>query len=686
MENMTIKQTGICGICGSSCLIDATLEHGRIVSVQKAETRPNLRGDFCTMGAALKQFVYHPERLKYPMRRVGPKGSGQFERISWDEAFQTIADELNHVRALHGAESVVFYCGNPKWYRQMMADVARKFGSPNFCTESCMCRSAKEMAWVLNYGVPHLPEDIKNCQTLLIWTSNQAKPQMISDIKARGGNVIVVDPRHTRSSERSTLHLQLIPGTDGALAHAIAHVIIAEGLEDKSFLARYAHGFEAYKEYIAQFTPQRGEEITGVPAEKIIQAAHVIARGACSVLTSSSAVVQAVNGVQNLRAVFLLLALTGSFDRPGGNHSSSGEKVKLNGWHHDLGERPGFENDVSGGRFPLWNEIIYNEAQAVKLADAILNEDPYPLHCLLAFGMNIHMWPNSQKMKQALEKIPFCVATDLFWTEACDFADIILPSSASPQRDQVIVQGDWVHFIPRLIEPEECRNDIEILLGISRALNLQGGLAGLRDYNDYLNYLLEPTGLSLDELRRHPEGLPGKKIPGESMFSYEAGLPTPTKKVEFVSSLLENHHDLPGHSGLPIYFDYRDIFTQEELQQFPLILSTGARKPQFCHSRTYRISWLSNLEPHTLVHINPNTAASYGIAEGDPVIITTPKGEMDFIASLDTGVLPNVVHILHGDKDQDINAILDDSFLDPISGFPGVKSYICNIQKAEVAK
>ena len=419
---MAVTKLAVCGLCTQACLIDATVESGRIVSVMKAQGHPHIRGALCVKGAALKQYIHHPDRLTQPLKRIGPKGSGEYVPVSWDEAIGAIAQRLLETREESGAKASVFYAGHPKWFRRALGDLASVYGSPNYGSESSCCNRAHGMAWDLVYGC-NLKPDTARCKTFLIWSSNPAYSRdgslaQLRSVQKRGGKVIVVDPRVSPTAAAADLHLQIYPGTDGALALALANVLIREELYDRDFVERYCVGFEEYKAYAAQFPPERSAAICGVSAEKIVQTAREIAGGGLAILISSCSIVHCVNGVQNERAVIMLSALTGSFDRPGGNCISDEEKAALDDNHQNLAPRPDIETDISCGAFPVWQRLV-NEAQCIRLADVILTQEPYKVRNLISFGLNPQMWPEPDKMLKALESLEFFVVTDLFWNDAC---------------------------------------------------------------------------------------------------------------------------------------------------------------------------------------------------------------------------------------------------------------------------
>lgn len=681
---MAETKLAVCGICSQACLVDATVENDRISCVMKAQGHPHIKGSLCVKGAAMKQYVHHPDRLTQPMKRVGPKGGRKaFVPVSWDEAIRDISEKLLGIRDESGAKSAVFFAGHPKWFRRVLGELAAVYGSPNYGSESSCCNRAHAMAWNLVYGCNPRP-DPAHCNTLLIWSNNPAYSRdgslgQLRSVQKRGGKVLVVDPRVTPTAAAADLHLQPFPGTDGALALSIACVLIRESLYDRAFVEQYSVGFAEYAAYAAAFPPERAEAICGVPAPKIAEAAHILAAGKLSILISSCSIVHCVNGVQNERAVAMLSALTGSFDRPGGNGASPAEKAFLDDDHQNLARAPRPEDAFSRGDHPVWDALI-NEAQCIHLADAITSGQPYPLRALVSFGLNPQMWPQPEKMLRALEQVEFLVVTDLFWNEACDRADYVLPACTAMERDQVVLgQDNHVFYLPRPLSPGEKLPDVEIMLRLAHAMDLHSPMLDLPDFDAYLDHILRTTGVPLAELKMHPEGLPARKTRAGSPYSYERGLKTPSGKVEFVSSLLAGCHRT-DHAALPEWRDWRE--SAGDRTAYPFLLVSGGRRPQFFHSCTYRVPWLSGLEPHPLACIHPSDLETLGLSAGDAAIIRTPLGALPFTVFADIGVKPGVVHIYHDDPGGNINSLLRDDWCDPISGFPGFRSSLCAVELA----
>ncbi|MGC4018138.1 MAG: molybdopterin-dependent oxidoreductase [Muricomes sp.] len=685
-ECEVIKTT--CGICGSICPIDAYVEDGELISVEGSQGEPFHTGKLCVKGMAGKQFVYNKERVRYPMKRAGKKGEGKFERITWDEAYDMIAENLLKLREDYGAKSTVFYAGYPKWFRPALLRLSNAYGSPNFCTESSTCFQAAQLAWRLNYGNSICRPDLMHAKTVLVWSTNLYHTNvtmsgMYKNLKKKGVKMIAVDPRNTVTAHDADIHLQLETGTDGALALSMANVIIEEKLYDEEFVSQYVYGFDEYKDYVELFTPEKAEVITKVPAEKIRQAARIYAENKPSgIMFSASPVVHHVNGVQNYRAVFSLAAITGNYDVQGGNCPRAGVSSSCN----EFGKVKRYDGEEAIGQkdFPVWFELSCDEAQCVKLADYILEEKPYPIKALFAMGMNHRMWPQPEHLQRALEKLDFYVNVELFLSDSSNAADLVLPACTSYEREEVQVsKGGRFLFSNRAIEPVgESKNDIEIIMEVLKRMGLQDEVLEL-GYEGYMRYILEPSGLSLDELKKSPSGLPGKNLIPASFQNYkEQGFCTQSGKIELKSLILEKYKGEYGYEGLPVYRDYRED-TGIDREKYPLVLNTGSRKPQYFHARVNRLSWLSGLEKAALLEIHPEDAGMLKIQDGQAVKVISPVGEVKGIASYNISGKRGTVFMYHGNAKGEANELIDKDYLDPISGFPGYKGYFCRVERLE---
>lgn len=397
-------------------------------------------------------------------------------------------------------------------------------------------------------------------------------------------------------------------------------------------------------------------------------------------MTSASPVVHNINGVQNARAIELLSALTGNYGMPGGVMAPGPGRPRMKGaFMNDWMQRVDPDQDLSHDQFPAWRKLIYYETQVTRIADYLEGKGEYPIRTLLAFGMNHHMWPRPDRIEDAMQNLDFFVNVDMYMNDTCKYADLLLPAATSLEREQVEILGpNILYYQPEAIQPMgEVKNDIEILLELSSRMGFSLGDPQIHSYEEYLDSLLSPTGVTLAELKEHPEGMqpknPAKVRTSEQILQVK----TPSGKIEFVSQVLESCKK-PGHEGLPIYRDFREQLPMEE---YPLILATGSRKPQLFHSRTYRLPWLANLEETPVIDIHPEDARKLSLENGEEVVLRTPVGAMELSVNLDSSCLPGVVNVYHGAGEKDINYLVDDKYLDPISGFPGYKSYCCRIEK-----
>ncbi len=718
----------VCAICdpGTQCGLDLYVKDGEIIKVAGTKEAPHSHGTLCSKGAAMRQYVYSPDRVMTPLRRTGARGSGEFVPISWDEALDEIAMRLNAIKDEFGAESVMFYSGYAKWARAYLMRFALDFGSPNYLTESSTCATAMIMAQQLTYGMP-AAADLKNTECVIFWSHNPSatKGLNLASINARieaGCKVVVVDPRVTDIAQRADVFLQIRPGTDGALALAFGNVIVGEGLYDKEFVESWTRGFDEYRRLVEGMSPEKAAGICGVSASDIRAAARLYAtsKPAC-IHFSAAPVVHHTNGVQNYRAVFCLIGLTGNIDIAGGNRMNPPSLV------HQPGGFPTREREFTGAgrladlperigsaRFPVWARLS-NEAQACDIPRQIETGSPYPLKALFALGLNHRMWPASQKFIEQVCKLDFIVDVDLFLTDSARYADIVLPACSSAERREIRCWPmGYVQFTQPAIEPVgESRSDVDILSDLSARLGLGDELleAGIEAC---VEWMLEPSGLTVAELDKHPEGMwvPGAKPPAERKY-LSGGFKTPSGKVEFVSSVLEEIGGAAvGAAGAPATGDaaagdavasagaagragyeplpsYREpqmspVSCPEMAKEYPLVLGLGARLPMFQHSRTFRLPWTRALSPDPHADVHPRDAAAAGIADGEWMRVVTPAGAVTVRAHVTLVTREGDVHLYHDWPQANANDLLDGDYLDPISGFPGYRSSLCRIEPADV--
>lgn len=680
MENITLKKS-TCFLCMGNCGLDVYVKENRVVRISGTPENPYNKGVLCSKGGSNIELLYHPERLLYPLKRAGARGQGNWSRISWDEALDTIASRLKAVRDKYGPEAALFFVGYVKEPRRWFQRLAYLYGSPNYLTESSVCNSAREIAnrTVLGYPVIGPPEYGK-CGCLLVWSSNPAHsyPAEIKQIlqaRDRGMKIIVVDPRHTFMARHADIHLGLRPGTDGALALGVLHVLIKENLYDGEFVAGWVKGFEGLKELVKTYTPQRVEGITRIPADRVINAARLIAAsGPVALRDSASSTVHSVNGVQNHRAILSILAVTGSFDTPGGNTVPAGIALKdVTLFKEMIGcLKPRIGED----RWPVWT-MFYPEAQCNCMFDQIETGSPYPLKAMIGIGPNLMMWPNSKKTASALSKLDFIAVSDFFHTPTTAMADIVLPAATALERTNLIRRGNFIMLRRNAVEPcGEARPDQKIIFELAERLGL-GGQFWDGSLEKALAEELEPSRLTLAMLDENPAGLEVDMGPRRYSNYLKGGFPTPTGKVEIASTILERF----GYDALPVYRGPLEspLSTPELAGQFPLVLTTGGRLPMYTHSELRNLESLRQLYPGPRVDINPQDARPRKIQQGGRVMLKTARGVITAEANVTGEVPEGVVHMAHGWPQADVNLLTDSENLDPISGFPAFKGLLCQV-------
>ena len=692
-SGIEIRKT-ICSICSptSHCGIDAYVKDGVIIKVEGTIENAHSGGTLCSKGSASRQWIYHKDRLRTPLLRTGERGSGKFKTISWDQALDMIADKLIKIKSESGPESTIFYVGYPKWMRPFAQRLAHLYGTPNFATESSTCSTAAALASRLNYGWAGVP-DIQNAGCLLVWStnpfySNTSNIRNLLDAIENGLRVIEVGPLITPMTSHADIHLRMRPGTSGALALGMAHVIIEEGLYDRNFVEQWSVGFEEYAAYVSEFSPQKTEAITGVPTAQIKKAARLYATTKpAALMTGANPTVHHTNGVQNHRAITALIGLTGNFDQKGGNHVMPPGFVYVgNGINMRQSEfeqsRPWEEmaSRVGIDRHPVWCNMI-GQAQAMRIPFQIQSQKPYPLRAMVAFGLNYRMWPGSDHMLESLKKLDFLVDLDLFMTDTAKYADIVLPVCSSFERSEFKMYRNRYAIMTQPVIPPlwESRSDTDVIFDLAKRLVPEDALLA-QGYEACINWMLEPSGVKVEDIKKYPAGGFLEGVTPPPFRKYEQhGFPTPSGKMEFTSFVLKE----AGHDPLPRYQEPKlsPSATPDIARDYPLILTTGARLPMYIHSRTFRLPWTRRLRPDPLVDIHARDAAERGIAAGDWVELSTARGAIRVRANVTETVPPGVVNTGHENPQADVNLLIEPDYLDPVSGFPGFKALLCQVKK-----
>lgn len=694
-SGIEIRHT-LCDICtGIHCGLDVYVKDGKAIKVEGTPGYPGSNGKLCTKGASNRQYLYRKNRIKTPLRRIGKRGEGKFEEISWEEAYREIAERLNALKEKYGPESVAWYTGYSKWYRAWLHRLTHSFGSLNYGAESSVCHTSTLMAWQAVAGRPFHTDLSHNSDLFVGWGCNTMvnsyqEARAMSDFKKRGGKIIIVDSRDTPTTQKlADIHLKVHPGTDGALAWGLANYMIQNGWYDSEFVEKFVHGFREYKEYAETFTLEETSRITGVPSSLIIMTAKMYGQAeTVSTYMPSAAIAHNINGFNSLRAIMSLQVITGNMDKEGGELPSFASLCYADTGFPTMqdafvdGKRPkNCKPKIAAGKFPLW-DVLTDEFQVADLPRQIHEGTPYPIKAVVAFGMNHRMVPQPDRFLAAMDELDFFVTADIIMTEACCHADIVLPSCTSMERNELRgYGGGYLTCTQQCVQPlYQSKPDTEIMCDLSRYLGLDDPLmeAG---YEETMKYFISNLSISLEELRdaelplKMPEYIP--YVPGSLRKN---GFETPSGKLELWSELIakvnEGREDL---SPLPVW---RPGFDEASENDFPMTLVIGSRLPNAIHSRLHEeLPWPRSLRKEPMADVHPEDAERFKIQEGDWIRLSTSSGEIKVRVHITAAGLPGDVYMFHGYSEADANELVPAEHLDPYTGFPGFRQVRCTVQK-----
>jgi anaerobic selenocysteine-containing dehydrogenase len=704
-QGATTIYKSVCRSCHGGCGALLHVRDGRLIKVEGDRESPLNHGRLCPIGTVTLDLVYHPDRLKFPQRRIGPRGSGQWQRITWDQALDEISERLLAIRKEFGPEAIALGTGTGRHHIRWVSRFGHALGTPNWCEPGfAQCFHPRVNTCLLTFG------DFPVCdftgetppQCILFWGHNPVNSGPDGETRfnvlealAYQPKIIVVDPRQTELAKKADLWLQIRPGADDALALAMLNVLIEERLYDAPFVRQWTHGFDALAARVKDCTPELAAPITWIAVDKIRAAARLFAQTRPAMLEWGCAIEHTPKCIQTVRAVSMLPALTGNIDIPGG---------WVFGMH-------------GVGRFPSLIENLTPEANAKRLgadrfkllggegADlpaahiptllrAMSEGKPYPVKAFLIFGNNtLTTYANSSQVYKALLNLDFIVCADLFMTPTAELADIVLPAASWPELDQLAalptVAANVVLAQQKAVQVGECKSDEEMFVALARRMKLSTCTESVQDV---LNAQLTAGGLNItfDELKQR--GF--IKAPFTYRKFEKSGFKTPTGKIELYSTRFEQL----GYDPLPSYQEPPEspLSTPEIAKDYPLILTTGARISFFFNSEHRQIEKLRRAHRYPAAEVHPSTAARLGIEHGDWMWIETRRGRMRQKAKVTTGIDPRVIHAEHGwwypEKGgpdygvwtSNVNLLTDNQPpYDPAMGTYQLRALLCRVERAD---
>ncbi len=742
-DSLEVKK-GLCAFCTNFCGALVHVEKGKVIKVEGNPAHPLSQGFICARARLAPKWLYHPNQLMHPLKRIGQRGEGKWQRVGWDEAMGEIGQKLLDLRQSHGAETLGVVGGEDKgnnyWPRGRFLS---SFGNPqNYFAAGVMC-GVGDMAMnraIMGYDSSH-SGTVGGGKCIVQWGCNPAESNqrawtnLIKQREQDEVKVIAIDPRRTRTTDIADIWLQPRPGTDAALALAWLNVIINEQLHDKNFVENWTVGFDKLEERVQEYPPQSVSEITGVPAEKIGASARMYATSKpASIAFGVAADHFGLNSMRTEQARVLLRALTGNLGqfggemimRPGmlingGKFITETDLMFLDRLPAEIRRKQLGADQcklVSFVGYDMTAETIENvwgikspacfqlQAHVPLLWRTIITGNPYPMKALITCAANpVVTMGNSNAVYEALksENLELHVVHELFMTPTALLADYVLPAANWLERDICTNYGDYIPFIfggEKAISPLGERQDVYQFF---RRLALAAGQCR-EDWpwettEEVSDYRLKPLGLTfrdlVDRTVLRPDQLDLK--PWE-----KTGFPTPSGKIELYSSILEKL----GHDPLPHYEEAPEspVSAPELVHEFPLILNTGGRfMPMHNSDLMQKGIGAREKYPDPLMDIHPETAEKLEIGDGDWVTIETRRGKIRQKAKYNAGIVPNVVNcqagwwfpekeanepVLSGLWDSNANLlVLDDiEACDRLSGGWCVRALMCRVSKNSLSR
>ena len=647
-----------CKNCHGACGVIVTVVDGVIRKLEGDPDFPITKGKMCPKGLAAIQEVYNPNRLRYPLKRSGERGEGKWQRISWEEASDTIASKMRESMGKNGPDSVALSQGTGRGYNSHIFRLARTIGTPNVLTPGTICYVPTRLMCAITIG-GKIWADYSGWggefpKTIIAWARQNEinsidgdMPLHVLEAANKAKNIICIDPRATRLTSRlGAQWLQIRPGTDAALALGMMNVIINEGLYNKEFVANWTYGFDQLKERVQQYPPEKAAEITWIPKQKIIKAARTFATDTPGVIQIGEPLEGGNNAIQTIRAILCLIGITGNIEKPG----SMVRRLPAETGDLELQfgpELPRPEAKTIGSDTYKLTQLVSIPTPHVffqQLVDGIS-----PIKVFHVQGTNpVLCMSDAKKVFRGMMKIPFISVADMYLSVTAEYADIVLPVAHWLEMD-AIIDEHWSYFVGacrKIIEPEgEPKPDSDIFNEIGKRIKPEQWF----DNNEALmDFRLRAGNITFKELKNRGYLLKaGKEQPyykyKTEVWKKGGGFRTRTGKYELYSSFLESY----GYDPLPHYKEPAEspYSTPELAKEYPLILSTGGRSPWFFHSQYRQVPWLKERQADPFVDIHPETAVTYGIAEGDWVWIETPRGRIRQRAYLTKGILPSVINV-----------------------------------------
>jgi len=629
--------------CPDTCALHVTVADGRAIKVEGDPDHPTTRGVLCTKVARYLERTYSEKRVLHPLRRVGPKGEGRFERIGWDEALDTIASRFKAIADSDDGPQAILpysYAGTMGLlqYGSMDRRFFHKLGASLLDRTICATAGKAGYAATIGASIGTDLEQFENARLILIWGSNPVVSNLhlwsrVQEAKRRGAKLIAIDPYRSQTAEKCHEHLALLPGSDAALALGLMHVLVDEDMLDRDYIDRYTLGFDALERRVHEYPPSRVAALTGLREAQIVALARDYGTIAPAVIRLNYGMQRHAGGGMAIRTVACLPALVGAW-----RHAAGGALLSSSGTYPvntAALERP---------------DLIWNAPRTINMStigDALLEADDPPIRALFVYNSNpVAVAPDSSKVVAGFSREDlFCVVHDVFLTDTADYADIVLP--ATTQLEHLDVHSSYGHLYalannPAIAPLGEAKPNTEVFRLLAARMGFDEPCFAESDDSMAANAFVadHPRMAGIDWTRLKTQGWQRLNVPSPYAPFAEGNFPTPSGKCEFYSESLRRQ----GLDPLPTYTPPRESALSDPAlaRRFPLaMLSPPARNA--LNSTFGGLPVFLETEKTPWLDIDAADAAARGIGDGDKVRVYNDRGALVVTARITDRTRPGVV-------------------------------------------
>jgi anaerobic selenocysteine-containing dehydrogenase len=637
--------------CYSTCGLRVSVEDGRLRRIEPLPANEATPGGACLKGLSYIERVYSPDRILHPLRRV--PGSDTFARVAWHDALDEIAERLGRIRDEHGPQAVLYYSGSGT--KGLLNGVATSFwrlfgGCTTTYGDLCWPAGLEATRLTLGANEHNAPWDLVNARLIVFWGKNAAETNIhqmrfVEQALDAGAQVVVIDPRRTETAERAAMTIQPRPGTDAAVALAVAHVLVARRWIDEAFVAAHVLGYDAFRDRLAAFTPAWAAEMAGVPEAQIWGLAELLGTVRPATICAGFGMQRYTNSGQTLRAMIALLAITGNIGRPGAGWIFANLRTQVFG-----------EKDPIAFYPPSAPDGVFRVSISTALLgpQMLATRDPALRAAWVERGNPIPQNPETPAVVRAFRALDFRVVVDEFLTDTAREADIVLPAKSMFEQTDVIgaYWHDYLQLKQKVIAPlGEVRPESQVFRELARRLGVPRDTIDREfpgDSDEAIDAFLERRlagvpGVSLDALRQGPVRAPGA---ADVAFA-DRRFPTPSGKIELWSAEARTRW---GADELPAYVEPAEAGGRPQAAGdpgYPLYLLTPNTKNRI-HSQFGNLPSIRALDPEPVLAMHPDDARARGIRPGGRVRVFNGRGSLTVASRLDFGLRVGCVALPNG--------------------------------------